>query len=246
MALPGQAPAGGRQHGGREMAKLDEVFSPGRVLGRVFLCRQGFLGGIVDAGADAACEMEGAADADGTEAVELVGVIDDLCLQCLRGGAVVAAAVAVGGDGMDDGLDEGLVMALQLFLQDPAGQDRSLLGVASIGLSPGADLLAAGDVMEQGGAFDYRQVGNAFAGGDLPGVADDPEGMVPVVAGRIGGQRRLHDRLETAEDGLGGGHGFCAGAAAAGFFTWMAARTLGPEAGAWLVKVMGVPSPGFL
>ena len=83
VALNGEVASCLRQHLVFDKAELDEVFAIGGILLGVAVFSEGLLCGVVDAGTNAPCEVEGACNADGADTIQLVRVENHLRLQCL-------------------------------------------------------------------------------------------------------------------------------------------------------------------
>ena len=143
-------------------------------------------------GADAAGEEEGAAESDGTEGVEFVGVVDDLGFESGRCNLVAVAVTAHGGS---DGGDE---RGRKIQFGEPLGGEfRAEFGVADRAL--GGGLFGAGDVVEQRGGLDDFEIGFGEFPGEHPGVGEHAQRVVEVVAAGAGAEFLTRPLFEQTE-----------------------------------------------
>ena len=177
-----ETPSRFRQHPLRNGTQFDQIFPVGGVFRAVSGSPERGLRRIVEFCADAAGKMKGASDADGSDGVELVRVIDDLLYKRLRS---VVSPVTVARHGMADRCDQGFILTAETPEQS-GGFVSSLLCMADS--SAGIQLFRTCDVVQERRKTDRQilEVRMRFPGKDFLGVVQDAQRVRKVMtAGRI-------------------------------------------------------------
>ena len=177
-----ETPSRFRQHPLRNGTQFDQIFPVGGVFRAVSGSPERGLRRIVEFCADAAGKMKGASDADGSDGVELVRVIDDLLYKRLRS---VVSPVTVARHGTADRCDQGFILTAETPEQGGSFVP-SLLCMADF--PSGVQFFRARNVMQERRKTDRKrfEVRMCLSGKDLLGVVQDAQCMGEIVAaGRV-------------------------------------------------------------
>ncbi len=181
-AIGSETPSRPRQHPLRNGTQFNQIFPICGILRAVSGSPERGFRRIVEFCPDPAGKMKRASDADCSDGVELVRVIDDLLGKCLRR---IIPAVTVARHGMADRCDQGFILTAETPEQS-GGFVSSLLCMADS--SAGIQLFRTCDVVQERRKTDRQilEVRMRFPGKDFLGVVQDAQRVRKVMtAGRI-------------------------------------------------------------
>ena len=180
--------SGGGKHPAGEFGEFDKVLPIGGIFGRIGFSGESSFSGVVEFCTGFGGEHESSGNTHGTEAVELVGIIENFCFE---GGWGVAGAVTVLTDGLGNLLCD---LRRGVLQKEIAGNDGTGGGVVNFALR--VKFLRAGYIVQKGCKVNDLPIGLGQLLSEGKGVFDDPAGVIKVVTvGKIALERGFYEIL---------------------------------------------------